>query len=73
MTWLSLLTALSVLAWLYLLVGRRSFWRAEPRLEREPAPPPAIWPEVVAVVPARNEATDCRPGAAIAAGAGLPG
>jgi len=49
------LTALSVLGWLYLLVGRDAFWRAKPRLDQAP-PPPQRWPDVVAVIPARNEA-----------------
>ena len=44
---------LSLAIWLYLLLFRGFFWRA-----RTPAPaaPPARWPSVVAVVPARNEA-----------------
>ncbi len=43
--------------WLWLLGLRGGFWRADQRIET-PCPPPAAWPEVVAVVPARNEA-DC--------------
>lgn len=49
------LTALSLLAWIFLLVGRGGFWRARPRLDG-PAPERADWPPVVAVVPARDEA-----------------
>ncbi len=47
------LAALSLLIWLYLLLFRGFFW-----VVRLPAPvaPPARWPSVVAVVPARNEA-----------------
>jgi hopene-associated glycosyltransferase HpnB len=51
---LSLLAAVPLAIWLYLLLGRGSFWRVnedkiEPRrLEN--------WPHVIAVVPARNEA-----------------
>ncbi|HWG80674.1 MAG TPA: glycosyltransferase, partial [Stellaceae bacterium] len=47
------LAALSLAIWLYLLLFRGFFWRA-----RLPAPmaPPARWPSVAAVVPARNEA-----------------
>jgi hopene-associated glycosyltransferase HpnB len=49
--------ALSALAvWLYLLVGRGSFWRASVRDEMMVAASPEQWPAVVAVVPARNEA-----------------
>ena len=44
----------SLLAWLYLLFFHRGFWRADPRLRA--AAPPARWPDVVALVPARNEA-----------------
>ena len=45
--------ALSFIIWIYLLLGRGGFWR-----ERvlPPAPAPARWPTVAAVVPARNEA-----------------
>lgn len=48
------LVGLSVAAWVWLLAARGGFWRADQRLG---APPPdlAVWPEVVAVVPARNE------------------
>jgi hopene-associated glycosyltransferase HpnB len=49
--------ALSILAvgiWTYLMLFRGGFWREMPK----PAPGhvPAAWPEVVAVIPARNEA-----------------
>ncbi|HLJ65216.1 MAG TPA: glycosyltransferase, partial [Stellaceae bacterium] len=47
------LATLSLLIWIYLLLGRGFFWVA--RLPR-PAPSPSRWPSVVAVVPARNEA-----------------
>jgi hopene-associated glycosyltransferase HpnB len=52
---LQLLAALSLLAWVYLLLGRSGFWRARPRIEDERAPAPHAWPAVVAVVPARDE------------------
>jgi glycosyltransferase involved in cell wall biosynthesis len=42
-------------AWLFLLICRSGFWRADQRLPQEPAPILA-WPEIVAVIPARNEA-----------------
>jgi len=41
--------------WTYLLAGRGGFWRARETDAAEP-PPPAEWPAVVAVVPARDEA-----------------
>ena len=52
------LAAAALAAWLGLLAGRGGFWRASPRLDgaRDAVPPPASWPEVVAVVPARDEA-----------------
>src|SRR5207302_5894202 len=43
--------------WLYLLLGRGYFWRA---MQRDDAQAdgvlPTVWPDVVAVVPARDEA-----------------
>ena len=47
--------ALALAAWVYLLIGRGMFWRADVRLPQETVAPPR-WPSVVAVVPARNEA-----------------
>jgi hopene-associated glycosyltransferase HpnB len=49
----AVLAALSLVVWLYLLLGRGFFW-----LARLPAPaaPPGRWPSVAAIVPARNEA-----------------
>jgi hopene-associated glycosyltransferase HpnB len=45
---------LSLAIWLYLIFARGGFWLA---LERERgAPAPDVWPEVVAVIPARDEA-----------------
>ena len=65
-------TALAAVAWLVLLTGHGGFWRTDQRLppgtsragagpgvagRAEPAAAePAAWPEVVAVVPARDEA-----------------
>jgi hopene-associated glycosyltransferase HpnB len=48
------LSILAVGIWTYLLLFRGGFWREMPK----PAPDhvPAAWPEVVAVIPARNEA-----------------
>ncbi len=48
-------SAAALLAWIYLLVGHGGFWRTDQRL------PPcasefAVWPDVVAIVPARDEA-----------------
>lgn len=47
--------ALSLAAWVYLVFAHGRFWLCDQRMEgREPAPP--VWPAVVAVVPARDEA-----------------
>ena len=51
-----LLGFLPLAIWLYLLLGRSFFWRFAERDDRDQPQPPAAWPSVVAVVPARNEA-----------------
>jgi cellulose synthase/poly-beta-1,6-N-acetylglucosamine synthase-like glycosyltransferase len=53
------LVSLSLSGWLYLLLGRDGFWLARPTLDRAP-PPRHEMPDVVAVVPARNEAAYVR-------------
>jgi hopene-associated glycosyltransferase HpnB len=50
------LSGLGLAAWLYLLLARGGFWRADIREEDGAPLAPAKWPPVVAVVPARNEA-----------------
>lgn len=55
----AVLAVLSGAIWLYLIAARGAFWRAAERDTRfapEALPAPAVWPRVVAVVPARNEA-----------------
>jgi hopene-associated glycosyltransferase HpnB len=59
---MALLALIPVAIWLYLLVGRGMFWTMserddifEGKVGNDPAPP-AAWPSVTAVVPARNEA-----------------
>ncbi len=47
------LSVLSLAIWCVLLFGRAGFWRVR---KPAPAPAPDAWPEVVAIVPARNEA-----------------
>jgi hopene-associated glycosyltransferase HpnB len=49
------LAAAAALAWLVLIAARGGFWLCRER-DEGPLPDPAHWPEVVAVVPARNEA-----------------
>jgi hopene-associated glycosyltransferase HpnB len=43
-------------AWIYLLAFRGGFWRARQRDDLDEPDEPPAWPDVVAVVPARNEA-----------------
>lgn len=50
------LGTLSLAIWLVLLLGRDMFWLARERDTRGMPPQPQAWPEVVAVVPARDEA-----------------
>lgn len=52
---LALVCGLSFAAWLYLTFAHGRFWLCDQRLDGR-APPPERWPEVVAVVPARDEA-----------------
>ena len=59
MTGTTALSALSLAIWLYLLLFHGRFWWADQRLDRpdpDSGDPAAGWPQVVAVVPARNEA-----------------
>ena len=49
--------AVALAAWAWMLCLRGGFWLARERDDRDlPAQAPASWPDVVAVVPARNEA-----------------
>lgn len=54
-----LIAMLSCVIWVYLLVARGGFWRAAQRDDTwlEIAPEPVQWPRVVAVIPARDEAS----------------
>lgn len=49
-----LIATISVVVWLYLIVARGGFWLSAERDGSGPAP--AAWPDVIAVIPARNEA-----------------
>jgi hopene-associated glycosyltransferase HpnB len=42
--------------WIYLVLGRGAFWRARAWEDGDRSPEPSVWPRVVAVIPARNEA-----------------
>ena len=50
-----ILALASIVIWAGLLAARSGFWRAR-EVDDEAAPDPHDWPEVVAVVPARDEA-----------------
>src|SRR5438105_1205456 len=49
------LALLALVAWLYLVFARGGFWLGRERDDGKPAVP-AVLPQVVIVVPARNEA-----------------
>lgn len=51
----TLIGALTLAIWLYLVFARGGFWLLRERDDRTPPPEPQRWPSVVAVVPARNE------------------
>jgi hopene-associated glycosyltransferase HpnB len=51
---LTFLAMISLAAWLAQAFARAGFWRCDQRLAPEPAALP-VWPDVIAVVPARNE------------------
>ncbi len=54
---LTLIASVAFLAWLYLLLFHGRFWRADQRVESAAElPEPEIWPSVVTVTPARDEA-----------------
>jgi hopene-associated glycosyltransferase HpnB len=55
MTVAAILSGSGLAVWLYLLLARGGFWRANIR-DRDDAAQPGEWPSVAAVVPARNEA-----------------
>lgn len=52
---ITILSAASLCIWLYLILARGGFWRARERLDDMPFEPDG-WPDVVAIIPARNEA-----------------
>ena len=56
MSGFAVIVAASCLAWLWLALFRGGFWRCDSLLPLDP-PEPTAWPEVVAVIPARDEAT----------------
>ena len=53
---MSALGLLVLAIWLVVVFGRGGFWRCLDRDDRDAPPTPQVWPRVVAIVPARNEA-----------------
>ncbi len=56
---LTLIAFISLTSWIYLTFFRGGFWRADRRLGDAPAP--AAWPEIAAIIPARDEAESIGP------------
>ena len=58
------IASLALAVWLYLIFCRGGFWRAREREDQDRSAPlaPGAWPNVVAVIPARNEAPMLRLG-----------
>ena len=48
------LSGVSLAIWVYLLLARGGFWRTAERLDGA-GPDSGDWPDVIAIVPARNE------------------
>lgn len=71
-SWLGGLSGLALAAWVWLLAARGGFWRADQRLP-DKTPELVRWPEVVAVVPARNEAASVGHAIASLLGQDYPG
>jgi hopene-associated glycosyltransferase HpnB len=51
---------LALAIWFYLAVGRGGFWRCAERDDSDPRPP-AVWPRITVVIPARDEADGIGP------------
>jgi hopene-associated glycosyltransferase HpnB len=56
MTATLVIAAISLVIWIYLIGFRGGFWRAAERDDADAPLPPTQWPDVVAIVPARDEA-----------------
>ncbi|MEO1043749.1 MAG: glycosyltransferase [Pseudomonadota bacterium] len=55
---IAMFVLIALAAWIFLMILRGGFWRADQRLLA--AKDPATWPSVAAVIPARNEADTIR-------------
>ncbi len=54
--WPTILALISLAIWLYLVAARGRFWLAQERDDRDEPHLPKNWPNVTAVIPARDEA-----------------
>jgi len=50
-----IITTLALALWVYLMTARGGYWLAGDRDDRGEPGPPAVWPRVTAVIPARDE------------------
>jgi hopene-associated glycosyltransferase HpnB len=50
-----IIATLALAVWVYLMTARGGYWLAHERDDRQEPAPPATWPRVVAVIPARDE------------------
>jgi hopene-associated glycosyltransferase HpnB len=50
-----LLATLALAVWVYLMTARGGYWLGGERDDRAKPAPPAVWPRVTAVIPARDE------------------
>lgn len=69
---LTALTGIAALAWLYLLLGHGGFWRLREWLSR-PAGEGGVWPAVTVLIPARDEADTIHQTVASVLGQDYPG
>src|SRR5262249_61403874 len=50
-----IIATLALALWVYLMTARGGYWLAGDRDDRGEPGPPAVWPRVTAVIPARDE------------------
>ncbi len=72
MSLLHAMALVSIAAWVALMGFRGRFWKADQRMDGE-CPELERWPEVVAVIPARNEAETVGPAVSSLLGQNYPG
>jgi hopene-associated glycosyltransferase HpnB len=54
---LEIIALFALAVWVYLLAARGRFWLARDRDDAVASPAPTVWPRVLAVIPARDEAS----------------